>query len=103
MITKKNKDLILRYRNRKLAQGVSIPRVQREVGSLRILCEKYDVELEKLKDENFLDKVLAQLELVGYKLNTLNEYKKVIREGSCINHVPPRPCMQARRASNACS
>ena len=78
-ISKKNKDLILRYKNRRLAQGVSIPRVQREVGSLRILCEKYDVELEKLKDEDFLDEVLAQLELAGYKLNTLNEYKKAIR------------------------
>jgi integrase len=62
-----------------LAQGVSLPRVQREFGSLRILCEKYDVELERLKDEDYLDEVLAQLELAGYKLNALNEYKKAIR------------------------
>jgi hypothetical protein len=46
-ISKENKRLILRYRNWRLANGVSIPRVLREVITLRVLCERFDVDLPR--------------------------------------------------------
>ena len=77
-ISNKNKRLILRYKNHRLAKGISVARVHREVQSLRLICENFDVELDAL-DADSLDELLANLELSGAKLNTINEYKKALK------------------------
>ncbi len=78
MISEKNKSLILRYMNHRFARGVSIARVQREMKSLRLLCEKFNAELENL-DENGVEEILAYVELSYNKLNTINEFKKALK------------------------
>ncbi len=45
-ISDKNKRLILMYKNWRLASDVSVAGVQRELVSLRVLCERFDVELD---------------------------------------------------------
>jgi integrase len=77
-ISETNKKLILRYKNWRLANSVSIARTHREVISLRLLCEKFDVELDKI-DENSLLGILAEIETENWKLTTKNEYKKDLK------------------------
>jgi len=77
-ISDRNKNLILKYMNYRLADGVSVARVHREIVSLRLLCEKFDVELEEL-DEDSLVVLLAKIETYGWKPATVNEYKRDLR------------------------
>ncbi len=77
-ISESNKRLILKYKNFRLAKGLSLARVHREVQSLRLLCEHYGVDLVRL-DSDVLDELLANLELSGAKLSTINEYKKALK------------------------
>ncbi|WP_290900238.1 site-specific integrase [Ferroglobus sp.] len=77
-ISNKNKKLIIKYKNHRLANGVSAARVHREIQSLRLLCENHSVELDEIDDES-LDEILANLELSGAKLSTINEYKKALK------------------------
>lgn len=77
-ISERNKKLILKYKNNRLAKGISLARVHRELQSLRLLCEQYGVELEEINQDT-LDELLANLELSGTKLSTINEYKKALR------------------------
>ena len=105
-ISNKNKKLILKYKNHRLAKGISIARVHRELQSLRLLCEKWKkcplkgevilsdkceicdkkdccdaefwLELDEI-NRDVLDELLANLELSGTKLSTINEYKKALR------------------------
>jgi integrase len=77
-ISEKNRQLILRYKNHRLAKGLSIARVHREVQSLRLLCERYEIDLGNM-DGDELDELLAELELSSAKHSTVNEYKKAIK------------------------
>jgi len=52
--------------------------VHRELQSLRLLCEQYDVELNKI-NRDVLDELLADLGLSGVKPSTINECKKALR------------------------
>ena len=78
-ISDKNKKLILRNKNWRLANGVSVARVQREMVSLRILCERFDVELDRIDEDNLID-ILAAIETYGWRLSTVNEYKLALRQ-----------------------
>ncbi|MEM2462505.1 MAG: hypothetical protein QXL05_07270, partial [Archaeoglobaceae archaeon] len=49
-IGEENKKLILQYMNYRLANGVSIARVQRELISLRLLCERYGLDLGRFDE-----------------------------------------------------
>lgn len=69
-----NRDLILRYMNWRLANSVSYARTQREVVSLRLLCQKFGADLSNMGEDALFD-VLAGVRRAGYKLNTINEYK----------------------------
>ena len=73
-----NKKLILKYKNHRLANGVSVARVWREIQSLRLLCERYGINLNEL-NEDILEELLAELELSKLSLNTINEYKKALK------------------------
>ena len=77
-ISEKNKKLILRYMNHRFARGISIARVQREMKSLRLLCEKFDADLDNLNEES-VEEILASVELSYKSLNTINEYKKALK------------------------
>jgi len=77
-ISEKNKILIKKYKNHGLARGISIARVHREIQSLRLLCERYHVELDRI-DQDTLEELLAELEISDCSLNTVNEYKKALR------------------------
>ncbi len=77
-LSKKNRELIIRYKNHRLANSVSLARVTREMKSLRLLCSKYGIELDNITEER-LEEVFAELELENLKLNTINEYKKAIK------------------------
>jgi len=77
-ISENNKKLINRYRNHRLAKGVSIARVHRETQSLRLLCERFGVELDGL-DQDSIEGLLAELELSDCGLSTINEYKKALK------------------------
>ncbi len=77
-ISEANKRLILRYKNWRLASGVSVARVHRELISLRKLCELFGVELAEI-DEDELIEVLAAVETNGWKLATVNEYKLALK------------------------
>ena len=77
-IPESNKKLILKYKNWRLANGVSIARVHREVITLRLLCEKFNVKLDKIDEENLIE-LLAAIETSGYRLSTINEYKRDLR------------------------
>ncbi len=73
-ISETNKKLIIRYKNYRLANGISVARVCREIKSLRLLCERCNLNLSEL-NEDILDELLAELELSNQSLNTINEYK----------------------------
>jgi hypothetical protein len=77
-ISESNKKLILRYKNWRLANGVSFARVHREIVSLRILCERFGVELEEI-DKDKLIEILAEIEVANWKLSTKNEYRRDLR------------------------
>ncbi|MFP3908478.1 MAG: tyrosine-type recombinase/integrase, partial [Archaeoglobaceae archaeon] len=77
-ISESNKNLILKYKNHRLANGLSVARVHRELQSLRLICKKNEIELNNL-NEYAIDEILADLELSDIKLNTVNEYKKALR------------------------
>ena len=77
-ISEINKKLIIKYKNYRLANGISVARVCREIKSLRLLCERYDLNLSEL-NEDILDELLAELELSSKSLNTVNEYKKALK------------------------
>ncbi len=77
-ISENNKNLILKYKNHRLANGLSVARVHRELQSLRLICKKNEIELNNL-NEYAIDEILADLELSDIKLNTVNEYKKALR------------------------
>ena len=53
-ISENNKKLILRYKNWRIANGVSVARVHRELVSLRLLCQKFGIELEEVDEEKLL-------------------------------------------------
>ena len=57
---------------------MSIARVHRETQSLRLLCERFGVELDDL-DRDSIEGLLAELELSEYGLSTINEYKKALK------------------------
>ncbi|RLI82037.1 hypothetical protein DRP04_04865 [Archaeoglobales archaeon] len=78
IISEKNKELIKEYGNHRLANSISLARVVREVKSLRLLCERYGVELDKI-NEKTLTSVFARMELQKLKENTVNEYKKALK------------------------
>ncbi len=78
-ISDRNKKLILRYKNWRLANSVSVARVQRELVSLRVLCERFDVELDRIDEDNLID-ILAAIETYGWKLATVNEYKLALKQ-----------------------
>ncbi len=78
-ISDKNKKLILRYKNWRLANSVSVARVVRELVSLRVLCERFDVELDRIDEDNLID-ILAAIETYGWKLATVNEYKLALKQ-----------------------
>jgi len=48
------------------------------MASLKLLCERYDIELDEL-DENSLFDVLAKLETSGVKLSTIKEFKFALK------------------------
>ncbi|RLI89132.1 MAG: hypothetical protein DRO98_01695 [Archaeoglobales archaeon] len=77
-ISEENKKLILRYKNHRLAKGLSLARIERELKSLRLLCERFEVNLAEL-DEERIEEILAELELSGLKLSTVNEFKKALK------------------------
>jgi integrase len=77
-IRKRDKNLIKQYMNYRLANGISIARVQREIKSLRLLCERYDLGLDDIK-ETTLNEVFAELNLLNLSLNTVNEFKKALK------------------------
>ncbi|MEM2787541.1 MAG: tyrosine-type recombinase/integrase [Archaeoglobaceae archaeon] len=77
-IGEENKKLILQYMNYRLANGVSIARVQRELISLRLLCERYGLDLGRF-DETSLNSVLAKLNISGLSLSTINEFKLALK------------------------
>jgi len=77
-ISDENKRLIRRYMNHRLARGISFARIEREIASLRLLCEKFDADLENL-DEERVDELLASVEIAYDKLNTVNEFKKALK------------------------
>ncbi|MEM2716765.1 MAG: tyrosine-type recombinase/integrase [Archaeoglobaceae archaeon] len=77
-IGEENKKLILQYMNYRIANGVSIARAHREIVSLRLLCERYSMKLNKI-DETDLTAVLAQLNLSGLSLSTINEFKLALK------------------------
>ena len=77
-ISEENKRLIRRYMNHRLARGVSVARIHREISSLRLLCEKFDADLENLNHES-VEELLASVEMVYDKLNTVNEFKKALK------------------------
>jgi integrase len=78
-ISESNKKLILRYKNWRIANGVSFARVQRELVSLRVLCERFEVEFEEIDEEKLIE-ILAAIETAGWKLATKNEYKRDLRQ-----------------------
>lgn len=77
-ISERNKRLIRRYMNHRLARGISVARIHREMKSLRLLCEKFDADLENL-DEESVEEILASVEMTYDKLNTINEFKKALK------------------------
>ncbi|WP_048084470.1 hypothetical protein [Archaeoglobus profundus] len=77
-ISETNKKFILKYKNHRLANGVSVARVCREVKSLRLLCERYNLNLDNL-NEDVIEDLFAELELSKQSLNTINEYKKALK------------------------
>lgn len=77
-IPEKSKKLILRYRDHRLAGGLSASRVKKEILCLRVACERYGLELDSI-DGDKVNNFLAELELSGLKLNTVNDYKKSLR------------------------
>ena len=78
-ISEKNKKLILTYKNWRIADGVSFARVYRELVSLRVLCERFGVELEEIDEEKLIE-LLAAIETAGWKLATKNEYRRDLRQ-----------------------
>jgi len=54
-------------------------RVHRELVSLRVLCERFGVELEEIDEEKLLE-ILAKIELSNWKLATKNEYRRDLRQ-----------------------
>ncbi len=78
-ISETNKKLILKYKNWRIGKSVSVARVHRELVSLRILCERFGLELDKL-DEDSVIEVLAEIEMQGYKLSTIKEYKLTLKQ-----------------------
>lgn len=44
LIPERNKELIQRYTNHRLARSISIARVRRRIQSLRLLCEVFDAD-----------------------------------------------------------
>ncbi len=50
--------------------------MQRELVSLRVLCERFGVELAEIDEEKLIE-ILAKIETAGWKLATKNEYKRV--------------------------
>ncbi|MEM2085985.1 MAG: hypothetical protein QXF06_01090 [Archaeoglobaceae archaeon] len=77
-IGKGNKERIFQYMDFRLSNGVSLPRVCREIKCLRLLCERYPLSLENI-DEVRLNKVFAELNILGLKVNTVNEFRKAIK------------------------
>ncbi|MEM0089654.1 MAG: hypothetical protein QW581_07765, partial [Archaeoglobaceae archaeon] len=77
-IAEENKKLIIQYMNYRLANSVSIARVHRELISLRLLCERYGLDLGRF-DETSLNSVLAKLNISGLSLSTINEFKLALK------------------------
>lgn len=54
-----NKKLILRYMDWRIANSVSFAGIHRELVSLRVLCERFGVELGKIDEERLME-ILAK-------------------------------------------
>jgi hypothetical protein len=72
-ISENNKKLILRYKNWRIADGVSFARVHRELVSLRVLCERFGVELGEIDEEKLIE-ILADRGC-WWKVSTKNELR----------------------------
>ena len=88
-ISQKNKRLIVRYMNHRFARGTSIARVQREMKSLRLLCERLVVD-GRINEDIITEQILELMELglpkvriakiLGISPRTLYERLKRVRE-----------------------
>jgi len=76
-ISEGNKMLIRKFMNHRLARGVSVARTHREISLLRLLCERFNADLENLNKES-VEEILASVE-IAYRPNTVNEFKKALK------------------------
>jgi len=76
-ISKKNKELILKYHSFDSSQGLSLPRLERKIEILRLIAEKYKIEFHKATRDEY-EKMICEMN-GKYKEGTIWTYKKILK------------------------
>jgi integrase/recombinase XerD len=79
-ITERNKELILSFYEYKTAQKVKLPRIAKDLGTLRVIAERYlkDRDFTALTSEDIIS-IIAKVERTGLSDWTKHDYNLILK------------------------
>lgn len=77
-ICKQNKALILKFKDHNLMNNVSLPRIIRQLGTLRLVAEHVKTDFPKATKEDF-EQFILWLQSQKYSIETIDTHKKIIK------------------------
>ena len=77
-VSPKNKSLLLKFKDHNLMNGISLPRIIRQIGSLRILVAQTKKDLDKVSRKD-IEKFVLWMQSRKYALESVDTHKKIVK------------------------
>lgn len=77
-ISSKNKSLLLKFKDHNLMNSVSLPRIIRQLGSLRLLVVQIRKDLDKVSRKD-IEQFVLWMQAQKYALESIDTHKKIVK------------------------